>query len=121
MRISLLDDEPDIVAVMRAGLELKGFQVDSFTDSNKAIDHFKADTYDIVLTDIKMPIMNGFEFHDKIRVKDRGVKVYFLSAFDRYENEVKELYPDKRLTGFIRKPISYSVLAQKLLSERDNT
>ena len=116
----LVDDEPDIVQVMKSGLELRGFQIDAFTDPTKALEHFKPDIYDIVVTDIRMPSMDGFELHDKIREIDPGIKIYLLSAFDSYQNQTKEMYGDKRLTEFIRKPISYSALAQKLLREMEN-
>ena len=114
-RILLIDDEHDIVYVLKKGLQMKGFNVDGFTDARKAIEQFQPDAYDVVITDIKMPEMNGFEVYKKIREKDANLKVYFLSAFDSYENEIKNLSNGTNSAEFIKKPITYNDLAQKLL------
>lgn len=67
MRVLLVDDEPDIVSVLKQGLKLKGFVVDGSTDPLKALEKFQPDYYDIVVSDIKMPIINGFQLCRKIR------------------------------------------------------
>jgi CheY-like chemotaxis protein len=62
-RISLVDDERDILVIYKAGLEQNGFLVDGFNDPVQALLSFKAGKYDLALLDIKMPRMNGFELH----------------------------------------------------------
>ena len=57
----LVDDEHDITFSLRIGLENNGFAVDTFNDPKEALSNFKAGLYDLLLIDVKMPKMNGFE------------------------------------------------------------
>jgi CheY-like chemotaxis protein len=65
-RILIVDDEPDIAQVLKMGLEKNGFAVDTYNDPLDVISDFKADSYDLLLLDIKMPKMNGFELNNKL-------------------------------------------------------
>ena len=114
MRILLVDDELDIVSVLKKGLQLKGFEVDGFIDPLKALEKSNPDYYDIVLSDIRMPGMNGFQFCRKILEKDPKVKIFFLSAFDIYEKEAETVFPTLK-PKFIKKPISYEDLTAVLV------
>ena len=66
-RILVVDDEPDNISVFSIGLEDEGFTVDTFTDPQLALSAFKAETYDLLILDIKMPNMNGFELYEKVK------------------------------------------------------
>lgn len=70
LRVLIVDDEPDIISVLKEGLKLKGFEVDGFTDPRKALEQFKPNSYDIVVSDIKMPHINGFQLCRKIKEKE---------------------------------------------------
>jgi len=109
--VLLVDDEPDIVTVLKQGLKLKGFEVDGFTDPRKALDQFQPGHYDFVISDIKMPAMNGFQLVRKIKEKDPHVIIYFLSAFDIYAKEAESVFPTLGHRAFIKKPIRYEELA----------
>lgn len=113
----LLDDEPDIVAVFRKGLESKGFQVDVFIDPEEALVQFKPNYYDWIVTDIKMPKINGFQFYRKIKEQDNKVRVIFLTAFDIFEQEAKIVFPDIEPTSFMKKPASIDDLAKRLMQK----
>ena len=117
VRIMLLDDEPDIVAVFRKGLESKGFEVDVFIDPEEALVQFKPNYYDWIVTDIKMPKINGFQFYRKIKELDNKVRVIFLTAFDIFEQEAKIVFPDIEPTSFMKKPVSIDDLAKRLMQE----
>src|SRR5919112_746897 len=80
--ILIVDDEPDITSSLKMGLEYNGFEVHTFNDSIEALSNFKAGLYDLVLLDIKMPKMNGFELCQEIKKEDEKVKVCFLTAFE---------------------------------------
>lgn len=90
-RILIVDDDPDITNSFSLCLEDTGlFEIEAFNDSAEALSNFKSDSYDLVLLDIKMPKLNGFELCDKIKRLDRKVKVCFISAFDPYSDELKD-------------------------------
>jgi two-component system, OmpR family, response regulator ChvI len=81
-RILLIDDERDITFAFRTSLEDKGFIVDSFNDPQEAVSNFKAGFYDLLLIDVKMPKMNGFELYQEIEKVDNKAKVCFITAFE---------------------------------------
>jgi DNA-binding response OmpR family regulator len=115
LRVLLVDDEPDIVSVLKQGLKLKGFEVDGFTDPRMALGQFKPDHYDFVVSDIKMPGINGFQLCRKIRERDPKAKIFLLSAFDIYEKEAESMFPTLQTEAFIKKPIRYDELAARLM------
>ena len=79
-----------------------------------ALSSYKAGAYDLLLLDINMPQMNGFELYQKIRLVDDYAKVCFISAFKEYETEFRELFPDlNEADYFIRKPIELESLTKK--------
>jgi CheY-like chemotaxis protein len=63
-----VDDEPDITGSFSLALEDTGlFEVDTYNDPVEALSNFKSNSYDLVLLDIKMPNMSGFELCDRIK------------------------------------------------------
>src|SRR5918992_1136291 len=76
-RILIVDDEKDIAKSFSLALEKDGFIVDTYNDPVIALGDFKSDLYDLLLLDIRLPNMDGFELYDKIREKDRRVKSMF--------------------------------------------
>jgi DNA-binding response OmpR family regulator len=112
-----VDDDRDIANLYKLSLERDGFVVDSFNDPLLALSGYEAGAYDLLILDIKMPQMNGFELYQKIRLADAHTKVYFISAFEEYQTEFKELFPDlKEADCFIRKPIELESLTKKVKS-----
>jgi DNA-binding response OmpR family regulator len=114
-RILAVDDEPDITRLCSLALEYYGFKVDTFIDSEEALSNFKPDYYDLVILDIKMPKMDGFELYQELKKKDNDVKVCFLTASELYYEEFrkKEYHAlDKNL--FIRKPIDNEDLMKEV-------
>jgi two-component system response regulator ChvI len=105
-RVMLVDDEIDVISVLKIVLEDNGFQVDPFEDPLYALRNYKTGLYDLLILDIKMPEMDGFELYDEIKKIDNKVKVCFLTASEMYYSKSrKEKYSliDKDL--FIQKPI----------------
>ena len=93
-RILVVDDDRDISNLYKLSLEHDGFIVHSFNDPLLALSSYKSGAYDLLLLDINMPQMNGFELYQKIRLVDDYTKVCFISAFEEYETEFRELFPD---------------------------
>jgi DNA-binding response OmpR family regulator len=114
LKILFVDDEPDIVNVMKYALEHKGFHVDAFTDPQEALDHFKPDYYDDVILDIKMEKINGFDLARRIWQQDNDAKICFLSAFEIYENEVRDVFTHVHRFCFIKKPVTVDFLVNHI-------
>ena len=114
-RILVVDDEPDLTQVSTLALEYHGFKVDSFNDPREALSKYKPGLYDLVILDIKMPKMDGFELYQEIKKKDNNANVCFLTASEQYYEEFrkKEYYAlDRNL--FIRKPIENEELVKEI-------
>ncbi len=101
----------------KTGLEQNGFLVDAFNDPIQALLSFKAGKYDLVLLDIKMPRMNGFELHREIQKIDVEVKVCFITAFVAYYESLKEIFDMPNIHCIIKKPIEISNLIEKIMDE----
>ena len=114
-RILAVDDEPDLTMICSLALQYHGFKVDTFNDPQEALSNFKPDYYDLVILDIKMPKMDGFELYDKIKKKDHKAKICFLTASELYYEEFrKKEYSalDKNL--FLKKPIDNDDLLKEV-------
>lgn len=104
-RILLVDDEVDVISVFKMILEMNGYEVDAYTDPTSALDDFKLNFYGLLLLDIRMPTINGFELYRKMRNIDDKVSVCFITAFEDYREEFKESFPMlDEFKYFIRKP-----------------
>jgi DNA-binding response OmpR family regulator len=77
-RVMLVDDEQDITTIFKMGLENNQFVVTTFNDPVEALSEFRPGLYDLLILDIRMPGMNGFQLYRKIRDVDNKVKVCFL-------------------------------------------
>lgn len=113
-RIAIVDDEPDITTVLKKGLEQNGFSVDSFNDPQVALSTFKPDFYDLMIIDIRMPRLNGFDLYRELKKRDNGVKVCFLTAFEIYYEEFRKMFPTVDVRSFVRKPVSISSLVSQI-------
>jgi DNA-binding response OmpR family regulator len=114
-RIMVVDDESDLTLFFSMSLEYHGFEVETFNDSRDALSNFKTAYYDLIILDIKMPGMDGFELYTEIRKKDKKVEICFLTASELYYKEfrMKEYSAlDKSL--FIRKPIGNEEMLKEI-------
>jgi two-component system, OmpR family, response regulator ChvI len=116
-KILIVDDEPDITLTLRIGLEDNGFEVYTFNDPTEVLSNFKAAYYDLLLLDIKMPKMNGFELYKEMAKIDNKVKVCFMTAFEIYYDDFRRLFPKLSLICFANKPVSIDSLANLLYAE----
>jgi DNA-binding response OmpR family regulator len=113
----LVDDEPDVILALKTVLEENEFKVDSFIDPALALKNFKADLYDLLVFDIKMPQLNGFELYLEIRKIDRTIKVCFLTAlseFQEYNEFKKDVSPKSGERYFIAKPIDNETMLERV-------
>src|ERR1041384_4207015 len=89
-RILIVDDEPDLTNLSILVLEHYGYKVDAFNDPKEALSKYKPGSYDLIILDIKMPKMDGFELYQEIKNKDNNAKVCFLTASELYYKEFRE-------------------------------
>jgi DNA-binding response OmpR family regulator len=114
-RILVVDDEPDLTQVSTLALEYHGFKVDSFNDPQEALTKYKPGLYDLVILDIKMPKMDGFELYYEIKKKDNNANVCFLTASELYYEEYRtKEYCSLDRNLFIRKPIENEELVKEI-------
>jgi DNA-binding response OmpR family regulator len=114
LKLLVVDDEPDVANALKAGLERRGFEVDVFYDPFKALASFKPDAYDLVISDIKMPTMNGFEMVYEMKKRDSEVQVIFLTGFVDLMQEVNKLFTKLNVREVIQKPIGIQQLVEKI-------
>jgi CheY-like chemotaxis protein len=118
-RLLLVDNEPDNTSVLSMGLEDEGFNVDAFNDPILALSNFKPNYYSLVILDINMLKMNGYDLYKEIRKLDNKVKICFLTASELYnENlrrQTKEILDEVK--RFISKPLTIEDLVIKVKKE----
>ena len=118
-KILLVDDEPDITFTLKYILEDYGFIVNCFNDPLLALKSYISNFYDLIILDIKMPKIDGFELYAKIREQDHKVKVCFLTAIATFDEETKMASRVGKIIGiecFIQKPLKNDDLLRKLVS-----
>ena len=106
--ILMLDDELDIVNIFTRALQQQGFRVIGFTEPILALDRFQKnfDPYSLVISDIKMPVMDGYEFIKRVKEIKRDVKVFFMSAYLSDDIQYRAGIPLITVDEYIEKPIS---------------
>ncbi|MFL6358525.1 MAG: response regulator transcription factor [Nitrososphaeraceae archaeon] len=119
-RILVVDDDPDITLTFKVGLEDdKSFEVYTYTDPLEALSRFRPHFYDLLLVDINMPKMNGFELCTMILKIDVNVRICFITAGDTNIEALREIYPTLSIGCFIKKPVTIEYLAKRLKAELD--
>jgi DNA-binding response OmpR family regulator len=117
IRIMVVDDEHDLTLFYRMSLEYHGFEVEAFNDPSQALSNFKTGYYDLIILDIKMPNMDGFEFASRILEQDVNVRVCFVTAKEINIQALKEQRPSLSLGCFIKKPITIKELVSRVKVE----
>jgi len=126
-RILIVDDDADLTMTFRAVIEHSNNDVDvskrievyTSNDPVASLLEFKPNFYDLMLVDINMPRMNGFELYEKILAIDINVRVCFMSAGEINREALREIYPTRQEGCFIRKPVSMDYLVKRIRSELD--
>jgi CheY-like chemotaxis protein len=117
-KILLVDNEPDVTFAIQSVLEENGFEVEASNDPVNVSESYRSNYYDLVILDIKMPRMDGFQLYDAIRQKDQKTKICFLTASEMfYESLRKARNTYGSALGeeyFIQKPAKADHLVKKL-------
>ena len=108
--VMLVDDEIDIIGLFTEILTLNGISVRPFTNAEKALREFEQNHsyYKLVISDVRMSPMSGFEFIKKLREIDANIKVILMTAFEMERSQLREVDTDE----FFNKPIAMNNLVQ---------
>jgi DNA-binding response OmpR family regulator len=109
----IVDDEPDITLIYDLVLSENSFKVDSFNNPILALKYFQPGSYDLLIIDIQMPQMNGFDLYQEIRKIDNKVKIRFLIT----ANEINFEKALPNVNCFIKKSIEKEEMIIKQVSE----
>jgi CheY-like chemotaxis protein len=124
-RILVVDDDPDLTLTFKVGLDSyyyegkKRFEVYTYNNPLLVLTQFKPHFYDLLLTDIYMPNMNGFQLCQKILELDVNIRVCFMSALEINIQALREIYPKVSFGCFIKKPVTIEYLIKRLSAELD--
>jgi CheY-like chemotaxis protein len=101
----VLDDDFDINNLIKVALQNHGYNVFGFTDPLLALEHFKINLsiHSLVMSDLRMPLMNGFEFVRKVKKMNPKIKVLLMTAFEINDREFTRVLPELKIEGFIQK------------------
>ena len=114
-RILIVDDDPDITLALKMVLEYNGYRVHAFNDPMDVISNFKqSGAYDLLIIDVMMPKMDGFELYEKVKKIDSKVRACFITAYDVYSEALREIYPGFEVDCFMKKPIQNEDLLRKV-------
>jgi CheY-like chemotaxis protein len=124
-RILIVDDDTDITFTFKKGLEAENsnknnktfFKVYTYNNPLEALSQFQPNFYDLILVDINMPKMNGFEVSTKILELDVNVRVCFMSSGLINQEALREQYPSLSFGCFIKKPATIEYLIKRVKEE----
>jgi DNA-binding response OmpR family regulator len=114
--VMVVDDEEELANLFRLFLERSGFNTVSFTDPLSAIDHFSQnhDKYSLIITDLKMPDLDGIQLAKKIRDYNDTVKILLITAFCTDESLKEEVFREARIVDVIEKPFKFKELVPQI-------
>ena len=124
--IMIIDDDYDTTLTFKKGLEAENnkstnnntiFEVHTYNHTQLALSEFKPNFYNLLLIDINMPVMNGFELSTKILEIDPNPKICFMSAAEVNHEALREIYPAINIGCFIKKPITVEYLVRRVKAE----
>jgi DNA-binding response OmpR family regulator len=126
-RILIIDDDPDVTTTFKIGIESSNYYADdnktievyTYNDPLTALSEFESNFYDLLLIDINLPSMNGFQLCEKILHLDINVRVCFMSTGEINREALGEIYPAISLGCFMRKPVTIDYLVKRIKSELD--
>lgn len=112
MKILVVEDERDLNRIITKHLKKNNYSVDSCFDGQEALDFISYSEYDLIITDIMMPNVDGYEFIDKLRANKNNTPVIMLTAKDTLEDKIVGL--DSGADDYIVKPFEFDELLTRI-------
>jgi DNA-binding response OmpR family regulator len=112
MRILLVEDEPDAAAVLARGLRENAFAVDVAADGQQAMERVQINTYDLILLDVLLPRMSGYQVCKAIRGMGITCPVLMLTALDAVSSRIEGL--DCGADDYLGKPFDFRELLARI-------
>jgi CheY-like chemotaxis protein len=117
--VIIIDDEPDVLLTFQSYLDSEGFNVQTFSKSDEALEYLTSHPttiqYSVVITDIRMPYINGIQLYQKLKSINKDIRVMFVSALDAAD-ELLSIFPDIKDKDIIKKPIKKDQFINKVKS-----
>ncbi|MBM1184902.1 MULTISPECIES: heavy metal response regulator transcription factor [Pseudomonas chlororaphis group] len=114
MKLLVAEDEPKIGMYLQQGLVEAGFTVDRVVTGTEALHHALNETYDLLILDVMMPGLDGWEVIRSVRTAGSSVPVLFLTARDGVDDRVKGL--ELGADDYLVKPFAFSELLARVRS-----
>jgi len=118
--VLIVDDEVDITTVFKLSLEEEDLYVHAYNDPLLALVDYRPGTFDLLLLDVRMPKMSGFELYKRIidiEHDDDKPQVCFITAYEEYYTQFETSFPTLKAGCFLRKPISVPDLVKAIKSQ----
>ncbi|HZA06299.1 MAG TPA: response regulator [Nitrososphaeraceae archaeon] len=116
-KILVVDDDPDVTLALKAVLENDGYAVDIYNDPVNVISKYKQPgMYDLLIIDVIMPKMDGFDLYERVKKIDDKVKACFITAYNVYSESLREIFPGFEVDCFMKKPIENEDLLRKVMN-----
>ena len=107
MKVLVIDDNKDITDLLSKFLKTQGFETVGINDSMEGLRHIQQEQYDVILLDMKMPGISGFNIIQLLAtddiLKDQNIFIFSASAFG--DNEIKNLLRKDGVNGVLKKPM----------------
>mgnify|MGYP000855846104 CR=1 FL=1 len=110
--ILIVEDDLNIVNILEINLKNDGFNIDIAYDGNQGYDKFINNKYDVIITDLNMPHLDGNQMIKKIKEKDNNQKVIVLTALTDEVEELNSL--NLGADDYVKKPFSYNILRARI-------
>jgi FixJ family two-component response regulator len=111
-KVMVVDDEEDIIASIQLTLQSQGYEAGGFASPERAVEEIRTrgDGYALVISDIRMPTMTGFELARLVREARPSMPIVFMTAFDINKFEFSQVFPSTSVVELITKPFTTAQL-----------
>ncbi len=116
--VKVVDDEIELATLFKAFLNKEGYNTISFVDPVLALEYFKetSEKHSLIITDLRMPSLNGLELAKKIRELNTNIKIFLMTAFETRDLEDHEDFKMARIDRLIQKPVRFSELREMIIN-----